>query len=92
MSHIDLTIPMDDEVAAEYVEAHMLTTARGTEHWIRAYVKLQVSADARLVLDIEHVRQLAEELPRMLMAHDAAEHVRAEQVAAEKSATQSLAA
>ena len=27
-----------------------------------------------LFLDMEHVRQLAEELPALLMAHDAAEH------------------
>ncbi|MFD4462472.1 hypothetical protein [Nocardia sp. NPDC058480] len=77
MSHIDLTIPLDDEVTAEYIEAHTLTTARGTEHWIRAYVRLQVSADAGLVLDIEHVRQLAEVLPGVLMAHDAAEREKA---------------
>lgn len=46
----------------------------------------------RLNLSIEHVRQLAEELPRLLMAHDAAEHVAKEQVAAQKAVAESKAA
>ncbi|MGO4614408.1 hypothetical protein AB4305_08800 [Nocardia sp. 2YAB30] len=40
------------------------------------------SGGSTVFLDIEHVRQLAEVLPGLLMAHDAAEHAAAEQSAA----------
>ncbi|WP_328711670.1 hypothetical protein [Nocardia salmonicida] len=45
-----------------------------------------------LYLHMHEVRALAEQFTRMVMAHDAAEHVRIEQAAAEKSAASPQAA
>lgn len=42
----------------------------------------RASGHTAVFLDIEHVRQLAEQLPVLLMAHDAAEHAAREQAAA----------
>lgn len=61
-----------------------------------AYVRVRLNetsgGDVNIFLEIEDVRYLAEVLPGLMMAHDAAERVRAEQVAAEKSAAKSRAA
>ncbi len=42
----------------------------------------KTGAHTAVFLDIEHVRQLAEQLPGLLMAHDAVEHAAKEHAAA----------
>ncbi|MFE5480783.1 hypothetical protein ACFQ9R_34140 [Nocardia sp. NPDC056541] len=65
----------------------------GFTHPAKVWVQLESAAGHSTVfLAMDHVRQLAEQLPDLLMEHDAAEHVRTEQVAAEKSATEPKAA
>lgn len=91
MSHLNVTAFAAD-VSAEYVAARTLTSVAGHVYNLSASVRLTLNDDAYVHLDIEDVRYLAEVLPGLVMAHDAAEHVRAEQVAAEKSATESKAA
>ncbi|WP_405149381.1 hypothetical protein OG308_05685 [Nocardia salmonicida] len=62
---------------------------------IPAYFNVELDkkyGGARLALTVEDARVLLERLPRLVMEHDAAEHVRAEQVAAEKSTTEPKAA
>ncbi|WP_228002203.1 hypothetical protein [Nocardia australiensis] len=82
-----------DRVAAVY---HPATTTkdgytRPATVWIGLESTLS-STHATMFLDIDHVRELAQRLPELLMAHDAAEHARTEQAAAEKSVAESKAA
>ncbi|MEV6432379.1 hypothetical protein [Nocardia sp. NPDC051463] len=93
MSHISTSAGSCDQIGAVY---HPATT---TEHGytIPASVWICLDSDrssshATMFLNIEHVRELAQRLPELLMAHDAAEHARIEQLAAEKSAAESRAA
>lgn len=70
-------------------------SAYDAELIIPAYFDVELdleSGGARLALTVEDARVLLERLPRLVMEHDAAEHVRAEQVAAGKSAAESKAA
>ncbi|MFD3458229.1 hypothetical protein ACFWVM_00800 [Nocardia fluminea] len=95
MSRLTMANYWFESVVAEYEAAHSFTGTVGFKIEVPAHVRLRLNGmdgSERLILDIEHVRQLAEELPKLLMAHDAAEHVRIEQAAAEKSAASSLAA
>ncbi|MEU3014701.1 hypothetical protein [Nocardia asteroides] len=75
-----------DGVVAEYEAASSFTGASGYVHDVSAYVRLRLTgvdgSDTRLLLDIEHVRYLAEVLPDLLMSHDAAERPAREQAAA----------
>ncbi|MEV6225364.1 hypothetical protein AB0M13_27285 [Nocardia fluminea] len=65
------------------------------DYKIGAYVRIKLQSERgrnSLALRIDEARLLAEQLPALVMAHDAAEHVRIEQAAAEKSAASPQAA
>ncbi|MFD3510879.1 hypothetical protein [Nocardia sp. NPDC058666] len=65
----------------------------GFTHPAKVWVQLESTAGHSTVfLTMDHVRQLAEQLPGLLMVHDAAEHVRTEQIAAVAAATEPKAA
>ncbi|WP_278260595.1 hypothetical protein [Nocardia sp. AG03] len=56
---------------------------------IGAYVRINLHSDRgsfSLVLRIEEARAVAEQLPALIMAHDAAEHAAKERAAAESKA------
>lgn len=76
MSHLSTSARADD-VLAEYIAAHPFISGSGRVYAMKASVRLTLSADAYVMLDIEHVRYLAEVLPGLVMAHDAAEHDKA---------------
>ena len=81
MSHMLLSTSMNDTVAAEYEPAGPTENGRQSS----AYVRVKLSGGygmATVFLDIEHVRELAEVLPDILMTHDAAEHAAKEHAAA----------
>ncbi|WKG08249.1 hypothetical protein QX204_24735 [Nocardia sp. PE-7] len=90
MATMTFFVQSPDGVTVEYDAAK-----RHGDYKIGAYVRIKLQSERGrncLALSIDEARLLAEQLPALVMAHDAAERVRAEQVAAEKSATESKAA
>ncbi|MEV0682694.1 hypothetical protein AB0I35_02405 [Nocardia sp. NPDC050378] len=82
MSHVSMSAILLDSVAVEYHPASVDDTFDFV-HPAKVWVRLETrDAHSTVFLDIEHVRQLAEELPKLLMVHDASEHVAKEQAAA----------
>ncbi|MEU4807917.1 hypothetical protein AB0H20_01820 [Nocardia fluminea] len=80
MSRLTMANYWFESLVAEYEAAHSFTGTVGFKIEVPAHVRLRLNGmdgSERLILDIEHVRQLAEELPKLLMAHDAAEHEKA---------------
>lgn len=85
MSRLTMLKYRFDSVVAEYEPEHSFPGSVGRRIEVPSHVRLRLSGEDGsdwLILDIEHMRQLAEELPRLLMAHDAAEHAAREQAAA----------
>ncbi|MFE1592146.1 hypothetical protein [Nocardia sp. NPDC058705] len=77
MSHIHMSGNLCDSMTVEY-HASRADADFGFTHPAMVWVKLEsVAGHSTVFLSMDHVRQLAEVLPRLLMAHDAAEHDKA---------------
>ncbi|MFD6216641.1 hypothetical protein [Nocardia salmonicida] len=86
MSYLSLTSTRSGIEDVRYVPAHTANAGVGEPFEMAAYVRVGLSGDASMILDIEDVRELAQRLPDMLMSHDAAEHAAKEHAAAESKA------
>ncbi|MGY4102709.1 hypothetical protein ACW2Q0_24590 [Nocardia sp. R16R-3T] len=92
MSHMSMQVGLCASMKVQY------HPSRDSEYGGKIPASVWISLDnersggSTVFLEIEHVRQLAEELPGLLMAHDAAEHAAAERAAAERAAVQAEAA
>ncbi|WP_063056212.1 hypothetical protein [Nocardia salmonicida] len=82
MSYLTVDSEHSGVEGVRYVAAHTADTGIGKPFEMAAYVRVSFAGSAKLILDIEDVRLLAERLPDMLMSHDAAEHAAREQAAA----------
>ncbi|MFD5175423.1 hypothetical protein ACFWM1_06390 [Nocardia sp. NPDC058379] len=83
MSHASTSSGTLTGLAVEYHPAKV--TDRGYTRPASVWITMeneQNSAHTTVFLDIEHVRQLAEQLPDILMSHDAAERAAREQATA----------
>ncbi|MGW4774956.1 hypothetical protein ACWEO2_43895 [Nocardia sp. NPDC004278] len=86
MSHMSMHVGLCASMKVQY------HPARDSEHGFKVPASVWISLDnehsggSTVYLDIEHIRQLAEELPGLLMAHDAAEHAAAERAAVQAEA------
>ncbi|MGW5455014.1 hypothetical protein [Nocardia sp. NPDC003979] len=86
MSRVSMSAILLDSVTVEYHPASVDDTF-GFVHPAKVWVRLETrDAHSTVFLDIEHVRQLAEEFPKLLMVHDAAEHAAKEQAVAQAEA------
>lgn len=80
MSFMSVSVSKWDGVEATYREAYQY---KGTSVAASVDVRLDSDrSDARLNLSIEDARTLAEQLPQILMLHDAAERLAAEKAVA----------
>jgi hypothetical protein len=81
MSHISMRVGLCASMTVEYHPPR--DGDYGSKIPASVWISLESrSGDSTVFLDIEHVRQLAEQLPDLLMTHDAAEHAAREQAAA----------
>ncbi|WP_280452215.1 hypothetical protein [Nocardia cyriacigeorgica] len=87
MSHVSTSVRLCDSVTAEYHPPR--DSGHGFMHPASIWVVLESSdtgGHSTVFLDIEDARELAELLPALVMAHDAAERSAAEKSAAESKA------
>jgi hypothetical protein len=82
MSHLSMCVGVCASMTVEY---HPLRDSDyGSKIPASVWITLENehSGGSTVFFDIEHVRQLAEQLPGLLMIHDAAEHAAKEQAVA----------